>query len=332
MSDRPEPLLSAVGLVRELPVRAWWQRGRTGVLAVDGLDLEVHEREVVAVTGVAGSGRTTLGRLLSGDLSPSGGRVLVDGQALADAPSGSVVLLPLPTAARLPRRATAGALLFPADGSLSRAALVAQLAERVGVTPDLLDRRIDHLASDERRAVLVALALGALPRLVVLDGETDVDPGLRAGIQGALGLLREQVGTAVVVLAAAGEPMPQADRLVVLDSGRIVEDGAPGDLARQALHPLSDRLLSGPRDATGPAAGTPGRAEQAPTGCAYRDRCALAQDVCASARPRLERPLGASHRVACHFPLHLRVPDPTGPGRVIVLPDAEPTAWEFARD
>lgn len=332
MSDRPEPLLSAVGLVRELPVRAWWQRGRTGVLAVDGLDLEVHEREVVAVTGVAGSGRTTLGRLLCGDLSPSGGRVLVDGQALADAPSGSVVLLPLPTAARLPRRATAGALLFPADGSLSRAALAAQLAERVGVTPDLLDRRVDRLAAAERRAVVVALALGALPRMVVLDGDADVDPGLRAGIQRALELLREQVGTAVVVLAAAGQPMPQADRLVVLHSGRIVEDGAPGALARRALHPLSDRLLSGPCDATGPAAGSPGRAELPPTGCAYRDRCALAQDVCASSRPRLERPLGASHRVACHFPLHLRVPDPAGPGRVIVLPDAEPTAWEFARD
>lgn len=202
--------------------------------------LEVHEGETVAVLGPNGAGKSTLFALAAGLLRADSGRAVLDGHVLFDAETGAWV----PPHARGVALLAQEPLLFPhltvldnvafgprATGASRRAAREAAehwLGEVDVVT--LADRRPAQLSGGQAQRVAIARALAAEPRLLLLDEpfaalDVAVAPALRR-------LLRRVLAdrTAVLITHEALDAHMLADRVVVLEGGRVVEEGPTAGL------------------------------------------------------------------------------------------------------
>ena len=195
-----------------------------------------------------------------------------------------------------------------------------------------------------RRAALAA-------ELRVLSGGLDLDAVRTALAEGPrvlvldLTSLPERSGTIAVATDAADEgelavlaldtllptPVEAGGTVQVICAGLIVETLEAADLAAP-MHPFARRLLPGserPIDGTEKVA--PG-----PVGCPWRESCERAQPRCSRETPPLARPLGASHPVACHYPILVGVPGQGGRGPAVGTGDGrypdEPTAREFVEE
>jgi osmoprotectant transport system ATP-binding protein len=207
------------------------------VVALDGVSLEVRTGECLALVGESGSGKTTLLRCFNRLVTPSGGRVLVDG---VDAAALDPVSL----------RRTIG--YVPQDGGLlphwrvlRNAALVPWLlgdpeAERrgrdalalVGLDPALGGRWPRELSGGQRQRVAVARAIAARPATVLLDEPfAALDALTRADLQSLFARLRGELGlTSVLVTHDLAEARLLASRIAVLHRGRIEQIGTPAEV------------------------------------------------------------------------------------------------------
>jgi iron complex transport system ATP-binding protein len=230
------------------------------VLAADGVTVEVRSRAIlrdvsfslaegerVALVGPNGAGKSTLLRVLAGTLQPTAGRVELGGVPLAGLERSEVArrlaVVPqqtaLPFAMRVEEVVALGRLPHeaplrgtrPADRAATAAAI-----ERVGVG-HLLGRDARELSLGERQLVLLALAVAQDAPILLLD-EPTVHLDLRHQVE-AMELLRdlnERDGTALIaVLHDLGLAAHFFPRLVVIEHGRVVADGAPADVLTDDL-------------------------------------------------------------------------------------------------
>jgi iron complex transport system ATP-binding protein len=214
--------------------------GRRQVLSA--VNLEVARGELVALLGTNGSGKTTLLRLIAGTLHPAAGSVRFDDRPVGEwrrpALARRVAVLPqrleLPAGFRVAEvvemgRAPHARRLFGATADDQRAVERALLdADAV----DLAHRPVQELSGGERQRVAVAMALAQEPELLLLDEPTvHLDVAHRIGLLSTVARLQRSRGLTVLAvlhdldLAAAFAP-----RVAVLSAGRIVADGAPGEV------------------------------------------------------------------------------------------------------
>lgn len=193
--------------------------------ALDSVDLTIHRGDVVAIMGSTGAGKSTLGQVLAGLVRPTLGRV--DGPA-----AGAVrMVLQRPESTFLESRVDAELGLGPAalgatDAAIERA--VGNAAAAVGFDETVLARDPLALSGGEQRRVAVAAVLAMQPRLLVLDEPSaGLDHRARAKLHHTLARVRDGGATLVLVTHDPAEAAELATRLVVLDAGRIVWDGAP---------------------------------------------------------------------------------------------------------
>ncbi len=210
--------------------------GRRRVL--DGVDFAACPGEVVALIGPNGAGKSTLARILAGLLRPTAGQVMLQGRDIADCdpgalartrsylPQGATLAWPLTVArlvalGRLPHLAP-----FSRIGETDRVAIDAALM-RADVT-DLRDRVVTDLSGGERARVFLARALAVeAPVLIADEPLAALDPGHALSV---MELLRAEAERGVAVVAVLHEltlAARFADRLVLLDRGRVVADGPP---------------------------------------------------------------------------------------------------------
>jgi molybdate transport system ATP-binding protein len=231
------PRAAGAGLVAEVRVRQ-------GDFTLDAA-VTVVPGEVVALLGPNGAGKSTLLRALAGLLPVDTGRITVAGHTLDD--SATRVFVP-------PERRPVGivfqdCLLFPhlsvranvefaprCAGLGRRAAreTAEELLARFGLT-ELAGRRPGTLSGGQAQRVALARTLAAKPAMLLLDEPLSaLDAGTRATVRADLRRhLASFGGPALVVTHDAIEAMVLADRLVVLESGRIVQDGPAADVARR---------------------------------------------------------------------------------------------------
>jgi iron complex transport system ATP-binding protein len=215
---------------------------REPLAVLRGVDLAVGPGEMVALLGANGSGKTTLLRLVSGVLKPDRGAVEVAsrpiGEWTRDALARRVAVLPqqldLPDGFRAAElvemgRAPHARRLFGSTADDERA-IQRALADADAL--DLADRYPHELSGGERQRVLVAMALAQEPELLLLD-----EPTLHMDLRHQVALLRamrrlqrERGLTVLAVLHDLNLAAAFAPRVVVLDGGRVVADGAPGEV------------------------------------------------------------------------------------------------------
>lgn len=228
------PLLAAEGLTRRYGPRT----------VVDIHELALRRGEVLAILGPNGAGKSTLFRLLLLLERPDTGRVLLEGRPVA----------PGDTAAR---RRLAGVFQRPYlfTGTVAdnlrfglRAAGVpqAQWGERVrsaaaelGITA-LLGARVEGLSGGETQRVALARALVLRPDVLILDEPTaNLDATIRRRFREDLGgVIRERAGAVVLITHEPPEAFDLADRVAVMEDGRVVQEGTPEDLTVDPATPF----------------------------------------------------------------------------------------------
>ncbi|MEU8280041.1 ABC transporter ATP-binding protein [Microbispora bryophytorum] len=204
-----------------------------------GVNLLVRPGETVAVVGSTASGKTTLLNLVARLLDPTGGRVLLDGTDLAslppEEPAGVVGLVP--QRPYLFSGTIAGNLRYgrpeATDAELWHALDVAQARDFVEALPEGLDTPLGQggasLSDGQRQRLTVARALVARPRVLLLDDPfSALDPVTERALTDALA--RETRDVAVVLVAQRISSTRHADRLVVLDEGRVAGSGTHEEL------------------------------------------------------------------------------------------------------
>jgi len=233
-------MLSARGLHKH------FRLGGQDLHVLKGVDLDVAERQWVAILGRSGSGKSTLLHLLAGLDRPTGGEVVVDGRALHACSRDELAryrhetigmvfqafhLLPTFTAQRNVEIALAMGGVARSERPARASALLARvgLAERAGHRPT-------ELSGGEQQRVALARALANAPRLLLADEPTgNLDTATAAGVMELL-LAPAKAGSAGLVMVTHNAELASqvADRVVRMQDGRILDDGGPGGPAGDA--------------------------------------------------------------------------------------------------
>src|SRR4051794_18214287 len=208
-------------------------------LAVDEVTLDIFEGEFFCLLGPSGCGKSTLMRMIAGFEEPSAGRVLLGGADLAGVPPHRrPVNMMFQSYALFPHMTVAGNIAYGLKQErLPRAEIAARVREMLQLVQleALADRRPDRLSGGQRQRVALARALAKEPRVLLLDEPlAALDKKLREETQAELKEIQARLGTTfLVVTHDQEEAMSMADRIAVMDRGRIVQVATPPELYEQ---------------------------------------------------------------------------------------------------
>jgi putative spermidine/putrescine transport system ATP-binding protein len=263
---------------------------------VQGVGFTLARGEVLAVLGPSGSGKTTTLRLLGGFEVPDAGRIAVDGADVTR----------LPPAARQFGVVFQHYALFPhldvganvAFGLESRGVRAAMRTRPVAEALALVDlagferRRIGELSGGQQQRVALARALVIQPRILLLDEPlSNLDPSLRERTRRELrGLIRRTAITTVLVTHEQDDAFDLADRVAVLEAGRVAQVGTADDLYRRPATPFVAGFIGRSTPLVGEV--TAEGALRVGGGTVPAPRGAVAGPVRVVARPEAFRPAG----------------------------------------
>jgi putrescine transport system ATP-binding protein len=209
------------------------------IAAVDDLSLDIFEREFFCLLGPSGCGKSTLLRLLAGFETPSAGRVLLGGEDLTEVPPyRRPVNMMFQSYALFPHLTVAGNVGFGLrQEGLPKAEIAARVDEMLRLVQlgGLGERYPAQFSGGQRQRVALARALAKRPRVLLLDEPlAALDKKLREETQFELMDLQVRLGTTfVVVTHDQEEAMTMADRIGVMDRGRLAQVATPAEIYEQ---------------------------------------------------------------------------------------------------
>ncbi|GAC1638111.1 MAG: dipeptide ABC transporter ATP-binding protein [Herpetosiphon sp.] len=237
-----------------------WLRRAAVVPAVQDVSLAIAPGEIVALVGMSGAGKSTVGRMVLGLERPDSGEVLFEGNDLARLPERTLRLLRRrmhlifqdPYEALHPGMRIADAVAEPlviaGVARQRRTARVHEALAEVDLTPvERFRHRYPHeLSGGQRQRVALARALVERPRLVVADEPTSMlDVSLRACILELIARMRAHYGISFLfVTHDLAVARYVSDRIAVMDGGRLVEVGSSETLINEPQHPYTRSLLA----------------------------------------------------------------------------------------
>ncbi len=207
--------------------------------ALDGLSLDIYRGEFFALLGPSGCGKTTLLRLIAGFETPSAGRLVLDGEDLSRVPPyRRPVNMMFQSYALFPHLTVEQNVAFGLrQERLPKPEIAARVAEMLALVrlETFARRRPDQLSGGERQRVALARSLAKRPRVLLLDEPlAALDRRLREDTRFELVDLQKKLGTTfVIVTHDQEEAMTLADRIAVMNRGRLEQIGRPADVYEQ---------------------------------------------------------------------------------------------------
>lgn len=204
--------------------------------AVDGVSLDIQAGEFFALLGPSGCGKTTLLRMLAGFEAPDEGRILLGGKDIAHAlPHERPINMMFQNYALFPHLTVRDNIAFGLRrAGMARADIATRVAEMVALVKldGLEKRKPDQLSGGQRQRVALARALARGPQLLLLDEPlAALDKKLRENTQGELMELQRRLGmTFIIVTHDQEEAMTMADRIGVMNAGRLAQVAGPREL------------------------------------------------------------------------------------------------------
>jgi len=322
------PVILTRGLTREYRLEG------EVVRALNGIDLDIHRNEFVAIMGPSGSGKSTLMNMIGCLDTPTSGEYWLNGQRVSDMGDKQLARIRnkeigfvFQTFNLLPRASSLHnvelPLIYAATPGKERRRRAQQALERVGLG-ERMNHRPSELSGGQRQRVAIARALTVDPRLIVADEAVSmVDVSIRISLLNLLLGLRSEMGVSIVLIThdlAVARYFARSGRIGVMYLGRMVELARSEALVADPAHPYSAALIAAIPEADPRITRSKERIElrtaevpsllNLPPGCTFHPRCPLAEPgLCDVKVPQLlPLPDETPREVACHVAIRERTP------------------------
>jgi oligopeptide/dipeptide ABC transporter ATP-binding protein len=294
------------------------------VHAVDDVSFELREGETLGVVGESGCGKTTLIRALVRLIDATSGAIRFRGEDITSA--GRKQLEPIrremqmvfqdPQASLNPRKRVVQILATPLRiRGVARDKIESEsrdLLERVGLSPEHMNRFPHEFSGGQRQRIGIARALAVNPQLMLLDEPVSaLDVSIQAQVINLLDDLQDDLHLSYVFVAHDLSVVRHvSDRIIVMYLGKVMEVSPAEELYVKPIHPYTSALLSAipipdpnenrARERT-VVSGEPPNPIHPPSGCRFHTRCPRATEICRRIEPQLSEYAGG-HLAACHHP------------------------------
>lgn len=321
-----EPILSVRDLKVYFPIISGGLIRRTVPLkAVDDVSFDLYPGETLGVVGESGCGKSTLGRGILQLLEPSGGSVVWLGTHIEGLSAPEMkkyrkelqIIFQDPLASLNPRMTVGDIIAEPLTvhqpelSSEECKQKVREIMEQVGLLPLMINRYPHEFSGGQCQRIGVARAMILKPRLIVCDEPVSaLDVSIQAQIINLIKDLQDKFGLSLIFISHDLSIVRHiSHRIMVLYLGNMMEMSDKDNLYENPRHPYTKALISAvplpdPElekkkqrlvlEGDLPSPLSP------PSGCVFRTRCPLAQDICAREKPEMTD-VNGSHQVACHF-------------------------------
>jgi peptide/nickel transport system ATP-binding protein len=257
----PTPLLRVRDLNVSYPLEtSIFGKVKKELKAVDGLSFDIYRGETLGLVGESGCGKSTLGRAILQLIERSSGTIEYDGRSLDRLSSAETkalrrkmqIVFQDPYSSLNPRITIGDAIAEPlkvhraSNSRLSVKEKVLTLMQQVGLEPDWHNRYPHEFSGGQRQRVCIARALILQPELVICDESVSaLDVSVQAQVLNLLNELKEQYGyTYLFITHDLSVVKYLSDRILVMQQGRIVEQGPADELFAHPQHPYTQRLLA----------------------------------------------------------------------------------------
>ncbi len=318
-----ETLLKIEGLTKSFTRRSGFFSGKKlKNVALDRVDLTLKEGETLGLVGESGCGKSTFALTLMRLYEPDDGRIFFDGTEITHLDEKRLkpvrkqmqMVFQDPLASLDSRLMIEQIICEPLEihnigTNATRTAEAARLLERVGLSAEDLHRFPDEFSGGQQQRIGIARALALRPKLLVCDEPASaLDVSVQAQILNLLRDLQDEFGLSYIFISHnIAVTAFMSNRIGVMYLGRIVEIGDSAEIVNAPRHPYTQALIAAipepdPSKVVQDFAvrGDIEELTERPTGCVFRHRCPLVQEICASEEPQL-RLIEQNQEVACHF-------------------------------
>lgn len=313
-------LLEVKNLEKKFVAKSMWFQPNEYVHAVNGVSLELNEKETIGIVGESGCGKSTTGRCVLRLIEPTSGEVIFQGKDITKLSKREMnelrkdfqMVFQDPMASMNPklkiREILSEPLIAHKIPRLEHEQLLSEAMRLVGLSEGHLSRFPHELSGGQRQRIGIARAIILRPKIVVLDEPVSaLDVSVQSQILNLLQDLQDELGLSYIFISHdLGVVEHIAHKVGVMYLGELVEIASKEQLFEEPLHPYTKALLSAiPK--TDPdevkeriiLKGELPSPSNPPSGCKFHPRCIFAQDICRTAKAELRQVQG--RKVACHL-------------------------------
>jgi peptide/nickel transport system ATP-binding protein len=257
--QQKSPLLSVTDLQVAFPVRGIWGQAKRYVMAVNGVSFELYPGETLGLVGESGCGKTTLARALLRLIEPTQGQIVFDGQDVTALGNRQLrqlrqemqIIFQNPFGSLDPRMNVGNAVMEPMQiygrgNRRQHRERAAYLLERVGLSPDYMNRYPHEFSGGQRQRICIARSLALNPKFIICDESVSaLDVSVQAQVLNLLKEVQEEFGLTYIFISHDLSVVKfMSDRIMVMNRGKIEEIGPAERIYRDPQQAYTRQLIS----------------------------------------------------------------------------------------